>query len=312
MLNSLTWRRKRCPDDSGVFGQQREMRASMKHLMGWVAPLAVLAAVLVIGDTAWADQPRPWEIYFQEPASPTMHEVVNLHNILLWVMGTVCVLVLTLLVVIAVRFNSRANPEPSTFTHNTGLEVVWTLIPALILVFLAFPSFRLLYFLDTVPQDADLTIKATGSRWYWTYQYPDVFGDFEFDAVMVPTEDLGTDAFGNTQPRLLAADNDVVVPVGKVVKVQVTATDVLHSWAMPSFGIKIDAVPGRLNETWFKAEKVGMYYGQCSELCGINHAFMPIAIRVVSEEAYEKWVSDMRAKNDIAMVPAEQAVAAVE
>ena len=187
---------------------------------------------------------------------------------------------LALLVIVVVKFNAKANPVPSRTTHNTLIEVAWTLIPVLILVGIAVPSFRLLFLQLDIPK-ADLTIKATGKQWYWSYAYPDN-GKFEFDSLLAQDK----------QPRLLGVDNEMVVPVNKVVRIQTTGADVIHSFAVPAFGIKIDAIPGRLNETWFKATKTGMFYGQCSELCGKDHAFMPIAVRVVSDQEFAAWVED--------------------
>jgi cytochrome c oxidase subunit 2 len=194
--------------------------------------------------------------------------------------------VLALLVTVVVKFNARANPTPSRTTHNALLEVAWTLIPVAILLGIAIPSFKLLFLQLDLPK-ADLTIKATGKQWYWTYTYPDN-GKFEFDSLLA-CDEARTKC---NAPRLLSVDNEIVVPVNKVVRVQTTGADVIHSFAVPAFGIKIDAIPGRLNETWFKAEKTGMYYGQCSELCGKDHAFMPIMVRVVSEQAFAAWVAD--------------------
>jgi cytochrome c oxidase subunit 2 len=196
--------------------------------------------------------------------------------------------VLLLLLIVIVRFNARSNPTPSRTTHNTLLEVAWTLVPVVILVAIAVPSFKLLFLQQTIPP-ADLTVKATGKQWYWSYSYPD--SKFEFDSLMLQDKDRKPD-----QPRLLAVDNAMVVPVNKVVRVQVIGADVIHSFAVPSFGIKIDAVPGRLNETWFKAEREGIYYGQCSELCGRDHAFMPIEVRVVSEKDYAAWLDQAKKK----------------
>ena len=187
-----------------------------------------------------------------------------------------------------IRFRASRNPNPSKTTHNVAVEVLWTLIPCLILIVMAVPSFKILYKQDTI-QKADVTVKAIGYQWYWGYEYPDE--NIIFESYMIYTKDLK-----ENQPRLLAVDNEVVVPVNKVVKVLITANDVLHAWALPSFGVKRDAVPGRINETWFKAEKVGTYYGQCSELCGIKHAFMPITVRVVSEEDYAEWLSGAKIK----------------
>ena len=223
----------------------------------WIGLLAAGLMILFGGDAALADQPRPWQFGFQEPVTDVMREINGFHNMLLVIIAAISALVLGLLVYVMVRFNAKANPTPSKVSHNTLIEVVWTVIPILILVVIAIPSFRVLYFIDTVPE-ADITVKATGYQWNWGYEYPDIFGDEEFIANMVPEEELSTDMFGNPQPRLLAADFDVVVPVDKTVRVIVTAGDVLHAWAMPAFGIKMDAVPGRLNETWFKADKEGV------------------------------------------------------
>jgi cytochrome c oxidase subunit II len=188
-----------------------------------------------------------------------------------------------------VKFNAAANPVPSRTTHNTLVEVLWTVIPVVILVIIALPSFRILFYqLNTPP--ADLTIKATGVTWNWKYDYPDN-GDFEFDSLMLQDKERKAG-----QPRLLSVDNEMVVPVNKVIRMQVTGFDVIHSFTVPSFGIKIDAIPGRLNETWFKATKEGMYYGQCSELCGKDHAFMPIAVRVVSDAEFATWVEEAKKK----------------
>ena len=237
----------------------------------------------------FANQPVDWQLGFQKAASESMRDIVSFHdNLLLPIIIAISVFVLFLMLYACVRFRASANPNPSKRTHNVTVEVLWTLIPCLILIVMAVPSFKILYKQDTIPK-ADLTIKAIGYQWYWGYEYPDE--NLEFEAYMIEEKDLKAD-----QPRLLAVDNEVVVPVGKVVKVLITANDVLHAWALPSFGVKRDAVPGRINETWFKAEKVGTYYGQCSELCGIKHAFMPIAVKVVSEDDYQDWLSEARVK----------------
>jgi len=236
-----------------------------------------------------ADQPKDWQLGFQNPASDGMRDIVNFHdNLLLPIIIAITVFVLFLMLYACVRFRASANPNPSKRTHNVTVEILWTLIPCLILIVMAVPSFKILYKQDTIPK-ADLTIKAVGYQWYWGYEYPDE--NIIFDSYMIEEKDLKAD-----QPRLLAVDNEVVVPVNKVVKVLITANDVLHAWALPSFGVKRDAVPGRINETWFKAEKEGTYYGQCSELCGIKHAFMPITVKVVSEEDYQEWLSEARVK----------------
>lgn len=241
-----------------------------------------IAASLGFGSVASAAQPTPWQISFQEAAAPIMDQINSFNTFTLWIITPIVLFVLALLIICAVRFNSKANPTPSKTTHNTMIEIVWTVAPVLILVVLAVPSFRLLYNQVEIPE-AHMTIKATGYQWYWGYEYPDN-NDISFDSYMLQDDERGPD-----DPRLLAVDNEIVVPVGKVIRVQVTAADVLHSFAMPSMGVKMDAVPGRLNETWFEAQREGIYYGQCSELCGILHAFMPIAIRVVSDEQFAQW-----------------------
>jgi cytochrome c oxidase subunit 2 len=263
------------------------MRMSRGHFGRRLLGLAIVGAGLALSGTAFAEvmgQPQPWEYKLQEAATPVMENITWFHNFLLWLITAITLFVLALLIIVVKKFNSKANPVPSKTTHNTLIEVAWTLIPVLILVAVAVPSFRLLFLELDVPK-ADLTIKATGKQWFWTYTYPDN-GPFEFDSLMA----------ADKLPRLLAVDNEVVVPVNKVVRVQTTAADVIHSFAMPSFGIKIDAVPGRLNETWFKATKLGMFYGQCSELCGKDHAFMPIAIRVVSDQEFAAWVETAKKK----------------
>ena len=238
---------------------------------------------------AFADQPKDWQLGFQNPASDGMRDIVNFHNnLLLPIIIAISVFVLFLMLYACVRFRASANPNPSKRTHNVTVEILWTLIPCLILIVMAVPSFKILYKQDTIPK-VDLTIKAVGYQWYWGYEYPDE--NIIFDSYMIEEKDLRAD-----QPRLLSVDNEVVVPVNKVVKVLITANDVLHAWALPAFGVKRDAVPGRINETWFKAEKVGTYYGQCSELCGIKHAFMPITVKVVSDEDYQEWLSEARVK----------------
>jgi cytochrome c oxidase subunit 2 len=253
--------------------------------------IAAVAAALLIPGAAFAGlgQPSPWEIGLQGSATPVMDDIVWFHNILLWVIFAITAFVLALLIYIMVKFNARANPTPSRTTHNTLIEVLWTVLPVIILVFIALPSFRILFFqLNTPP--ADLTIKATGKQWYWTYAYPDN-GNFEFDSLILTEKERKPD-----QPRLLSVDNEIVVPVNKVVRVQVTGAEVIHAFAVPSFGVKIDAIPGRLNETWFKVTKEGTYYGQCSELCGKDHAFMPIAVRAVSEQAFSTWLEEAKKK----------------
>ena len=247
----------------------------------------VLATIL--STQVWANQPKNWQLGFQDSASQGMTEIVSFHNnILLPVIIAISVFVLFLMIYVCIRFRASKNPNPSKTTHNVAVEVLWTLIPCLILIVMAVPSFKILYKQDTIPK-ADVTVKAVGYQWYWGYEYPDE--NIIFESYMIKEDELK-----ESQPRLLTVDNEVVVPVNKVVKVLITANDVLHAWALPSFGVKRDAVPGRINETWFKAEKVGTYYGQCSELCGIQHAFMPITVRVVTDEEYAIWLAEAKMK----------------
>jgi cytochrome c oxidase subunit II len=262
------------------------MKMSMGPVGRHLLRLAVAGLTLATGGAAFAElgQPAAWEWTLQQSGSPVMDNIVWFHNFLFVLITLITLFVLALLVIVVVKFNARANPVPSRTTHNTLIEVAWTLVPVLILVGISVPSFRLLFLELDVPK-ADLTIKATGKQWYWSYAYPDN-GKFEFDSLMAQDK----------QPRLLGVDNEMVVPVNKVVRVQVTGADVIHAFALPAFGVKIDAIPGRLNETWFKATKTGMFYGQCSELCGKDHAFMPIAIRVVSDQEFASWVETAKKK----------------
>ncbi len=231
-----------------------------------------------------------WQLGMPEPASNVARGVDVFHTYLVWLVTLLSLFVLALLVVCVVRYNENANPVPSRTTHNTMLEVAWTIVPVLILVAIAVPSFRLLREQLVIPQH-DIVVKATGYSWYWGYEYPADQGGFRFESNMVPEGELKPG-----QPRLLAVDNEMVVPVGKVVKLQVTAGDVLHAFGVPHFGIMIDAVPGRLNETWFRPERTGVYYGQCRELCGNGHPYMPIAVRVVTEQEYAAWLEQAKAR----------------
>ncbi len=265
-----------------------------------------MVAILTGAEAALAGlgQPSPWQVGLQQSASPVMDNIIWFHDFLLYIITVIAGFVLVLLVVVMVRFNARANPLPSRTTHNTFIEIAWTLIPIVILMFIAVPSFKLLFLQLNVPA-ADLTVKATGKQWYWSYSYPDN-GQFEFDSLMLKEGERK-----EGQPRLLAVDNEMVVPVNKTVRVITTGSDVIHSFAVPSFGIKIDAVPGRINETWFTATREGVYYGQCSELCGKDHAFMPIAVHVVSEQAFSAWVEEAKKKyaRDEALPPTTVAAA---
>ena len=229
--------------------------------------------------------PKDWQLGFNEPATALMSDVIAFHSyILMPIITGISILVLGLLLYIAYRYNSSRNQTASMTTHNTVIEVLWTVIPVILLIIIAIPSFRILYTAETIPK-ADLTIKAIGNQWYWSYEYPD-YDDFTFDANMLQDEELSDPSL-----RLLETDTQIVVPVNKVVKLLITSNDVLHAWTIPAFAVKKDAVPGRLNETWFKAEKTGTYYGQCSELCGPKHAFMPINVKVVSQDEFDNWLS---------------------
>jgi cytochrome c oxidase subunit 2 len=266
-------------------------------------PVAAMALLPGAALAAEAGQPEPGQIGFQESVTPVMDSIVTFHNsLLIWVVTAIVVLVLGLLIAVIVRFNAKANPVPSKTTHNTLIEIIWTVAPVLILVIIAIPSFGILTDQETMPDGVRkylgsnifnfgevavpapaLTVKATGNQWFWTYTYPDLKKHFDSN-ILSDADDKKTD-----QPRLLGVDNALVVPVNATVRVQVNGADVIHSFAVPSFGIKIDAVPGRLNETWFNARKTGIFYGQCSQLCGKDHAFMPIAVRVVTQEQYDTW-----------------------
>jgi cytochrome c oxidase subunit 2 len=257
-----------------------------------------LGAVALLGMVSGAGpalaglgRPSEWQLSFQQSATPVMDNIASFHEFLLWIIAAITLFVLILLVWVMVRYNARSNPTPSRTTHNTMIEVLWTVVPIVILLVIAVPSFKLLFLQLNIPP-ADVTVKATGKQWYWTYSYPD--GKFEFDSLML--SDADRKKIQPEPPRLLGVDNEMVVPVDKVIRVLTTGADVIHAFAVPSFGIKIDAIPGRINETWFKATREGIYYGQCSELCGKDHAFMPIAVRVVSEQAYAAWIEEAKKK----------------
>lgn len=243
---------------------------------GWTAP-------------ALAQAPQPWQLGFQEAATPVMERIDGFHDLLLVIITVIMLLVTALLVYVVVRFNEKANPVPSKTTHHTVLEVMWTVVPIMILVVIAIPSFRLLYYMDKTTTPG-MTLKVVGSQWYWSYVYPD-HGRIAFDSLIIPDDQLKPG-----QLRLLEVDNRVVVPVDTDIRVLLTSNSVLHSWAVPAFGVKIDTVPGRMSETWMRVTKPGVYYGQCSELCGINHGFMPIAVEAVSKAEFAKWVARAKVK----------------
>lgn len=276
------------------------MKAILKRLMKLTGGAAALAAST--GAVLAESGIKPWQLGLQASDTEVMDSIHAFNNLTLVIVTVITLFVLALLVIVMVRFNSKANPVPSRTSHNTTIEVIWTVVPILILVVIAIPSFRLLFKQLDIPA-YDMTVKVTGYQWYWGYEYTDEgMEDVSFDSLLLDDDERqevaearGVDI--SQLPRLLAVDYDMVVPVDKTVRVQVTAADVLHSFAMPAFGVKVDAVPGRLNETWFRARTTGVYYGQCSELCGKDHAYMPIAVRVVTQEQYDAWVE--AAKDDI-------------
>ncbi len=271
--------------------------------MGNLGRVLLLSAVgvLVSITSVSAAGPQEWEINFQPAVTPIMERLHSFHDLLLVVIFAIVIFVLGLLGYTCYRFSADRNPQPSKRSHHTLLEVVWTAVPVLILVIIAIPSFRLLYFMDVIPE-TEMTVKATGNQWYWSYEYPD-HDNISFDANLVEDADLKAD-----QPRLLQTDNAIVLPTETNIQFVVTSNDVLHSWAMPPMGIKIDAIPGFLNEVWMNIQEPGTYYGQCSELCGIRHGFMPIMIHAVSKDDFDKWVDEKKT----AMMDSSVRVANVE
>jgi cytochrome c oxidase subunit II len=255
------------------------------------AVLATLACLL-FASSAFAGQPVAWGHEFQPAATAIAEQIHWFNAYTLWFIIPITLFVLVLLIIVVVKFRAGANPVPSKVSHNTAIEIVWTIAPVIILLAIAIPSFQLLTAQYTPGEEPALTVKASGNQWYWSYEYQQE-APLSFDSLMLAEGDRAKTGKEDkaAYPRLLAVDNEMVVPVNKTVRVLVTGNDVIHSFAVPSFGIKIDAVPGRMNETWFKADREGLFYGQCSELCGKDHAFMPIAIRVVSQENYDKWLS---------------------
>jgi cytochrome c oxidase subunit II len=267
-----------------------------------VARASVLVTASLAPGAAWAKAGMPVSggIDLQDPVTEVAAYIHWFHNWLVVLITIISLFVLGLLVYVAWRFNEKANPVPSKTTHHALLEVAWTVIPVLILVVVAIPSFRLLRMQLEIPQ-ADMTVKVTGKQWYWSYDYAKDSGAISFDSLMLDEKDRAAAISSGKipaaeAPKQLAVDNEAVVPVGKIVKLQITAADVIHKFTVPSFGVKIDAIPGRLNETWFKADKEGIYYGQCSFICGQNHAYMPIAFRVVSQEKYAAWLVEAKKK----------------
>lgn len=249
---------------------------------------------------AGASEPTPWQMGLQPAASPTAAKIVELHDILLVIITLITIFVLGLMMYACVRFRESRNPTPSKTTHHALIEILWTVIPVVILIGIAVPSMKLLYFADRV-EDGDMTLKVIGHQWYWEYQYPD-HGNFTFDANMVATADLKPG-----QKRLMDTDNPVVLPTGKKIRLLFASADVIHNWSVSSFGVKIDTTPGRLNETWVQIDKAGTYYGFCSELCGVNHAFMPIMVKAVPPAEFDAWTK--KAQKEFARVDVPEAPA---
>src|ERR1700740_3592181 len=266
-------------------------RLLQKRATAKVCAVLSLGAIAIAATTviAWADFPRRWEMGMQAPATPVKDRLSAFHDELLVIITLITIFVLGLLLYVILRFNHRRNPVPTRTSHNTIIEMLWTVVPVLILVIIAIPSFKLMYYMDRVP-NPDMTIKVTGHQWYWTYEYPDQNG-LSFDSNIIPEADLKPN-----QKRLLDVDNPLVVPVNTVIRVYVTGTDVTHSWFVPSFGVQEYAIVGRLNESWMNVEHPGVYYGQCNQICGINHAFMPIKVEAVSKDEFQRWLGDAKKK----------------
>jgi cytochrome c oxidase subunit 2 len=256
-----------------------------------VALVLLLAFVMTgaLAAAAWAEVPRPWELGMQPPATPVKDRLNAFHNELLVIIFLIAAFVMALQLYVIVRFNHRRNPVPSHTSHNPVIEVLWTVVPVLILVIIAIPSFKLMYYMDRVP-NPDMTIKVTGHQWYWSYEYPDQ-KNLAFDSNIIQQADLKPG-----QIRLLDVDNPLVVPIHTNIRVLVTSTDVIHSWFISSFGVQEYAIIGRLNESWFNVNHEGTYYGECNQICGINHAFMPIKVVALSKEGFQKWLADAQKK----------------
>lgn len=276
----------------------------LKRLIG-LAPLAGLFAVLLVAPAlAQEGSIRPWQLWYQEARSPVMQQIEDFHILVNWVITAITLFVLGLLIYVAIRFNAKANPTPSKTTHHTTIEVLWTAVPVLILVVIAVPSFKLLYYMDR-HENPDMTLKVTGNQWFWSYEYTD--SQIAFDSFMVEEADLK-----EGQPRLLTVDNTVVLPVDTNIQILGTSNDVIHNWAMPQFGVKLDVFPGRVNETWMRITAPGDYYGQCSEICGINHGFMPIHIKAVPKQEYQAWLEQAKEEFATNDSPSPAAPAATE
>ena len=279
--------RKGFTDAAGT-GARSALRGA---LAGCAALLVALGAAPAAAATG---KPEPWQMGFQEAATPVMEQVASFHNLLLVIITAIVIFVAGLLLYVVFRYHETRNPKPSKTTHNTLIEVIWTAVPVIILVVIAIPSFKLLYFQDKAV-NAEMTVKAIGRQWYWSYEYPD-HGGFTLDAFMVPDDEIDP---SESEIRQLSTDTAVVLPVDTNVRILTTSSDVLHSFAVPSFGVKTDAVPGQLNETWVRVQEPGTYYGQCSELCGVGHNAMPIEIKAVSKDEFQSWIETQQANNGI-------------
>ena len=278
---------------------------------------AAFASTLSASGVLAAEVEQPLEIIgrpydgltaFQVATTELMRDIVWFDNFLLILISVICLIVVGLLAWVIIRYNSKFNPKPATFSHYTPVEIIWTLIPIVILIVIGSVSLPILFKQQIIPE-ADVTIKATGNQWYWTYEYPD--HEFSFDSFMLAREDLESHGYAQDE-YLLATDTAVIVPVGKTVVVHVTAADVIHAWTIPSFGVKQDGVPGRLAGLWFKPEQEGVYFGQCSELCGKDHSYMPITVKVVSQETYDQWIQDAVAEYAEAPIDSNVRLASIE
>ncbi len=266
--------------------------------MGLFSLVSAFTALMAGGAQAELGQPYKWQLGFQEQATAVGRQMASFHDFVLIIITAVTIFVVLLLAYVMWKFNEKANPVPSKTSHNTAIEVIWTIVPILVLLVITIPSFRLLFAQYDFPK-SDVVIKATGNQWYWSYEYPDA-GGMSFDALMLRDDDNKPIKGPNGEPRTLAVDNFVVVPVNKNIELLITASDVIHAWAIPAFTIKVDAIPGRVIRTWFNADRIGTYYGQCSELCGKDHGYMPIAVKVVSQADYDAWL--VKAKQEFASV----------
>ena len=262
---------------------------------------------------AWAqdfqDLPQPsfpvkWQLGLQHPVSPVAERLVSFHNLLMYVITAITIFVLVLLIIVIVKFNEKANPVPAKWSHNTLLEVIWTAVPVLILVAVAVPSYKLLYFMDRTTE-AEMTLKVTGNQWYWSYEYPD--SELTFDSYPLTPDEIDT---SKGMHKGLEVDNHVVLPINTTVRILFTATDVIHAWTIPAFGVKLDNMPGRTNESWTRVTERGRYYGQCSELCGVNHSNMPIVVDVVSKEEFAQWLAAKKQAADAGQAPSSVKLAA--